>query len=215
MNAMPVLKDLKVGDFVGMVEAPRLACPIPQGDPSWHIILAAPNSEETARHGLLDLGIRAYAPVVRKFVASAQRHGNGQRKMVERTSAMFPGYLLADVREGFHDYTKIEKVKGGRKPGFLRFVVGEKAVPCVLPAALVEAIRERELAEDRLFQDKLAGRTRAPFEPGEGVRIVDGPFRGFFAQVERLDDKGRVQLLLEMFNGKRLTWLKGSQLDKV
>ena len=81
------------------------------------------------------------------------------------------------------------------------------------PLAAAADEKEREQAEDQIFRDKLAGRRRAPFQVGQSVQINDGPFRGFFAQIAQLDDKGRVRLLLDLFNGKRLTWLSGSQVE--
>ncbi len=209
------LQELKVGDFVGMVDVPPNVCEIPQTPPIWHIITAVPNSEKVVREGLNELGIRSYSPIIRKFVGSAQRNPNGQRKMVERSYAMFPGYVLADVRGGDADLALIAGIKGVRKPGHLAFVIGDRQVPCILNADLVSAIRQREQAEDEKFKDKLAGRKRAPFSPGECVAVAEGPFQGFFAEVAKLDDKGRVQLLISMFNGKRLTWMNGNHLEKV
>lgn len=202
-------REWKKGEIVDYVPLSPQECVIPQGDPSWHIVLSAPNAEVNVKEGLTAAGYRAYSPTIRKFVASSQRHANGQKKMVPVVRAMFPGYVFADIRKGVHDFMKPLAVKGVRN--YLLF----HGLPCVLPSALVDAMKVRERAEDELFEDKLKGRHRASFEVGEGVIINDGPFRGFFAQVNRLDDKGRVELLLEMFSSKRKTWLDGKQLEKV
>lgn len=203
-------REWKKGEVVGYVPPPVTECPILQGEPSWHIVLTAPNSEIRVKEGLNEAGFRSYNPVIRKFVASpSERHPNGQKKMVPVSRAMFPGYVFADLRAGIHNFAGPLGVKGVRN--YLLF----HGLPCVLPSALVEAMREREKAEDAIFEEKLRGRYRAPFAVGEGVIINDGPFRGFFAQVNRLDDKGRVELLLDMFASKRKTWLKGNQLEKV
>ena len=202
-------REWKKGEIVGYVPPAALECPVLQGDPSWHIVLTAPNSEIRVKDGLNEAGFRAYNPTIRKFVASAiERHPSGQKKMVPVTRAMFPGYVFADIRSGYHDFTKPLAVKGVRN--YLLF----HGLPCVLPAGLVDAMRSREKAEDEVFEQKLKGRHRASFEIGEGVIINDGPFRGFFAQVNQLDDKGRVELLLEMFSSKRKTWLNGNQLER-
>ncbi len=202
-------REWKKGQIVGYAPPPVTECPILQGDPAWHIVLTAPNSEIRVKEGLNAAGFRSYNPVIRKFAASpTERHPNGQKKMVPVSRAMFPGYVFADIRAGIHNFADPLAVKGVRN--YLLF----HGLPCVLPAALVEAMREREKAEDTIFEEKLRGRYRAPFAVGEGVVISDGPFRGFFAQVNRLDDKGRVELLLDLFASKRKTWLKGNQLER-
>lgn len=39
-------------------------------------------------------------------------------------------------------------------------------------------------------------------QPGQQVRIVSGPFAERLAQVERLDDQGRVRVLLDILGGQ-------------
>ncbi|MEH2508675.1 transcriptional antiterminator NusG [Nitrobacteraceae bacterium AZCC 1564] len=197
---MQLAGDVKIGDVVGFVPLLETSCMIPQGDPQWHVLLTL-GSGATALAGLLSRGFRAYGPTITK-----RQIVRGRKVEVERD--MFPGYVLADLRPGFHDFKRAKTAPGVRD--FLR----RDNNPCVLPTPLVDAMRERERSLYDRFRMKYGRHgQRADFEIGQRVDIVDGPFRSFWAKVQALDDKGRVQVLIDIFGRETPTWLDGGQVE--
>jgi transcriptional antiterminator NusG len=65
--------------------------------------------------------------------------------------------------------------------------------------------------------DSKAGKTkvRVSFEPGESVRVVDGPFASFSAKVEEVKaDKGKLKVSLSMFGRTTSVELDFAQVEK-
>jgi transcriptional antiterminator NusG len=192
--------EYEIGQIVGYVEPPATSCPVPQGEPMWFPMLTT-GTGAAALAGLIGRGYRCYGPTVRKRLMQRGR-------LVEVERDMFPGYVLADLRPGIHDFKRAKASPGVRD--YLR-VDGE---PRPLPTALVDAMRDREkmLAERYRLRYGRSGR-RADFEMGQEVAVVEGPFARFFAKVEALDDRGRVQLLVDIFGRKTPLWLDGCQVE--
>jgi transcriptional antiterminator NusG len=158
----------------------------------WHVMLTTGTGA----------GFRAYGPTVQKRVMR-----RGQRVVESRD--MFPGYVLADLRPGIHDFKRARSA-----PGIRDFLRKEDGNPAVLKTALVDAMRDRERILFERFRIKFgrSGR-RADFDIGQQVVVAEGPFRSFFAKVESLDDRGRVQLLIDIFGRKTPAWLDGEQVE--
>lgn len=175
----------------------------------WFILLTEPNREVTATAGLIARRMQAYGPTVFKRVPSTRRVAEGQRKMlIEKQRPMFPGYIFVHLEQGSDDFGKPLKVAGVRD--YLRF----EGLPCSLPDALIRAIADREAAEYATYQESIGPkRRRAPFDVGAAVRVTDGPFADFIAQIEALDDKGRVTLLLSIFGRQTRTVVEGSHIE--
>jgi transcriptional antiterminator RfaH len=165
----------------------------------WYIMLVEPQREVTACAGLVGRRVQAYGPT---FYKRLVRRG----RKVEVQRPLFPGYIFARLVEGVDDFSLPKRVAGVRD--YMRFY----GVPCVLPDGMVEAIRSREASEYERYSR--AG-TKAPFEEGEVVRVAEGPFAGFCADVFSLDDNGRVAALVNIFGRKTKVQFEGEQLEKV
>lgn len=168
--------------------------------PNWFILLAEPNREERAAEGLRERGIDAYAPRVLKRIV---RRG----RKLEVARALFPGYLFAKLVEGVNDFREPKRVAGVRD--YLKF----EGVPCALQERAIIAIRHREASELDRAQRAISGVHN--FAKGEPVRIADGPFSGFAAEVFSLDAKGAVTALVNLFGRKTRAVFDGAQLEKV
>lgn len=194
-------REWKKGEVVGYVDRPENSCPVPQGEPMWHVLLTT-HTGAYALAGLIAKGFRCYGPTIQKRVIKRGRR-------IEESRDMFPGYVLADLRPGIHDFKRAKSAQGVRD--FLR---REDGSPSVLKSALVDAmrLRERDLFERYRLKYGKSGQ-RAEFEKGQSVTVTDGPFASFFAKVEALDDKGRVQLLIDIFGRKTPAWLDGDQVE--
>jgi transcriptional antiterminator NusG len=165
----------------------------------WFILLTEPQREVTAIAGLVARRIKAYGPVERRRMVK-----RGRKIEVERP--LFPGYVFARMIEGVDDFGLPKRVSGVRD--YLRF----SGVPCAIPSPLIEAIEQKEQSELERFQRRLDA---ASFQVGEQVRVADGPFASFAAQVFKLDPKGRIQALVDLFGRKVPITFDGAQLEKV
>lgn len=103
---------------------------------------------------------------------------------------VFPGYLFVrfDIqRDGWH---AINGTFGVR-----RLVGSSGGVPQPMPSAAMQALL------DRCDGNVISG-LFTELEPGQSVRLISGPFANVLAQVERLDVRGRVHVLLDIMGGK-------------
>jgi transcriptional antiterminator RfaH len=168
--------------------------------PNWFIILSEPNREGRAAEGLRERGIDAYAPKVLKRMVR-----RGRKVEVERP--LFPGYIFAKLIEGVSDFSIPKRVVGVRD--YLRF----EGIPCAIQEGAIDAIRRREGIEMERAQRAISGVHN--FAKGEPVRVAEGPFSGFAAEVYSLDPKGAITALVNLFGRKTKAVFDGAQLEKV
>lgn len=164
----------------------------------WFILQTEPQREITAVAGIIGRGVHAYGPTLYRKVIH-------KGKKIEEQRAMFPGYIFVKVRTDY-DFQVPKRVRGVR--GYLR---DAEERPYVLPAVIVDEIVAREQHEFDRFRSK---KGMFKFEVGQEVRATDGPFWGFVGRVEALDDKGRVDALLDLFGRKTKVRFEGAQLER-
>ncbi len=123
-------------------------------------------------------GFSTHVPLVLKTV----RHA---RKLRTVRAPMFPRYLFVILDLGRDRWLSIRSTVGVSS----LFICGDRPVP--VPAGIVEALIERT-DESNLtrLDDGLA--------TGQSVRILTGPFADLVGTLERLDEAGRVRVLLDM-----------------
>lgn len=126
----------------------------------------------------------------------------GQRRRSERK--FFPGYVLIQMimnNASWHLVRSIPKVMG--------FVGGTSDKPAPIMDKEVDNIMHR-LQE---IGDK--PRPKTLFEPGELIRVSDGPFSDFNAVVEEVDyEKNRLKVSVSIFGRSTPVDLDFSQVEK-
>ena len=136
---------------------------------------------------------------------------DGKKHVINRK--FFPGYALINV--ALYDYddagkrTVVERTWSFLRetPGIIGFIGGEKPAP--LPASEVDEILNQ--VADR--KDKV--KPKITYEPGETVRITDGPFMNFSGTVEEVDpDKGTLKVSVEVFSRNTLVELDYTQVER-
>lgn len=167
---------------------------------NWYVLLTEPQREATAVAGLVGRGVHAYGPVLRKKII---RRG----RKIDAAEPMFPGYVFALLVPGRDDFRVPRRVPGVRD--YLRAVDRK---PCVMPAGAVDAISEREGLE---FDRFMSRKGQFKFAKGQDVRVSEGPFWGFAAVVERMDERGRVEALLHLFGRSSRVSFDVGQLEAV
>lgn len=127
---------------------------------------------------------------------------NGQQRKSERK--FFPGYVLVHMEmtdETWHLVKSVPKVMG--------FIGGTGDRPAPIPDKQAEAILQR------VQEGVEKPRPKVLYEPGEAVRVVDGPFTDFNAVVEDVDyDKSRVKVSVLIFGRSTPVDLEFSQIEK-
>jgi transcriptional antiterminator NusG len=127
---------------------------------------------------------------------------NGQQRKSERK--FFPGYVLVHMEmtdETWHLVKSVPKVMG--------FIGGTGDRPAPIPDKQADAILRR------MEEGVEKPRPKVLYEPGEAVRVVDGPFTDFNAVVEDVDyDKSRVKVSVLIFGRSTPVDLEFSQIEK-
>lgn len=144
---------------------------------AWYVLRTKPHQEPLVERRLGELQVESYLP----RIAASVRAG---RHLQRRVMPMFPTYLFvrADLeqRERALRYT----------PGVRDFLRCGGAAQCV-PPEIVEVLR------DRTGPTGVYAPPPQRFEPGERLRIEDGPLRGIEVIFEReLSGADRVAVLL-------------------
>lgn len=119
---------------------------------------------------------------------------SGQKKTARHK--FFPGYVLVQLPEHPERYPELwQLIKD--TPGVTGFI-GSRSSPVPLEEEEVNAIVEVIRGERERPKPKVA------FEPGERVKIVDGPFANFLGKIGEINyERGTMKVMVEIF--ERLT----------
>jgi len=127
---------------------------------------------------------------------------DGQKRKSSRK--FFPGYVLIQMEmddDSWHLVKDAPKVMG--------FIGGTSDKP----AAITE--KEADAILNRVQEGAEKPRPKVLFEPGEVVRINDGPFNDFNGVVEEVDyDKSRLRVEVSIFGRSTPVDLEFSQVEK-
>jgi len=127
---------------------------------------------------------------------------SGQKRTSERM--FFPGYVLVQMEMNEATWHLIKDT-----PRVMGFIGGTADKPAPITEKEAEAILRR-VADSG---DKPKPKTL--FEPGEMVRVVDGPFADFGGVVEEVNyEKSRIQVAVTIFGRSTPVELEFSQVEK-
>jgi transcriptional antiterminator NusG len=127
---------------------------------------------------------------------------NGQKRKSERK--FFPGYVLVQMEMSEAAWHLIKNT-----PRVMGFIGGTADKPAPITEKEAEAILRR-VADSG---DKPKPKTL--FEPGETVRVVDGPFADFNGVVEEVNyEKSRIHVAVLIFGRSTPVELEFSQVEK-
>jgi transcription elongation factor/antiterminator RfaH len=144
----------------------------------WFLVHTQPKSERKADWHLGAQGFRTYLPQIQKTIRHAR-----QLRTVQ--APLFPGYLFIVLDLGRDRWSPVRSTVG-----VSRLFTHQDGRPIPVPVGIVESLIERSDGNlTRLDKDLIKG---------QHVRILSGPFVDFVGTLERLDDAGRVRVLLEM-----------------
>jgi transcription elongation factor/antiterminator RfaH len=157
----------------------------PAGGPRWFAVHSLPHREARAQQQLENQGFHTFLPRYLK----ARRHA---RKVENVLAPIFPRYLFVVLDL---DRDRWRSVNGTFGVARLVIMAGDRPQPA--PHGVVEALIA--LADGR---DVLRFDEGDRLAVGQRVRILAGPFAEQIGLLQRLDDNGRVRLLLDIMGGR-------------
>lgn len=144
----------------------------------WGVVNTQPHRECIAESNLRRQGFPVYLPRLKKTV----RHARHQ-SYVDRP--LFPGYLFVGIDPAMTIWRPIASTVG------VRAIVPAGASPALVDHRMIDAIRDRE-------RDGYIVLPARPYQQGERICVVGGPFAGAVAKVIESSDRDRIIVLLEL-----------------
>ena len=127
---------------------------------------------------------------------------DGQKRRSERK--FFPGYVLVQMEMDASSWHLVKEV-----PKVLGFIGGSTDRPAPITDEEATAIL------DRVQEGVDKPRPKVLFEPGEVVRVNDGPFNDFNGVVENVNyDKNKVRVAVQILGRSTPVELDFSQVEK-
>ncbi len=144
----------------------------------WFVARVLPHQENRAQFNLHRLGFRSFVPRLRRTI----RHA---RRLQDTLQPLFPSYIFIVIDLSKHRWRSINGTFG-----VASLIMGVEQ-PLPVPRGVVEAlVASCESCGAVRFDDSL--------EIGQKVRILSGPFAETLCRLARLDDGGRVRVLIEI-----------------
>lgn len=126
----------------------------------------------------------------------------GQKRKSERK--FFPGYVLAQMVMNDETWHLVRSV-----PRVLGFIGGTEGRPAPI------SDKEANKILQRVEEGEKKPRPKVLFEPGEVVRVIDGPFADFNGVVEDVNyEKNRLRVSVSIFGRSTPVELEFGQVEK-
>jgi len=127
---------------------------------------------------------------------------DGQKRRSERK--FFPGYVLVQMELDDNTWHLVKSV-----PKVLGFIGGSSDKPAPISESEAQAIMQR------IQEGADKPRPKILYEPGEVVRVTDGPFNDFNGVVEEVNyEKNRLRVAVLIFGRSTPVDLEFSQIEK-
>lgn len=127
----------------------------------------------------------------------------GKRRKTERK--FFPGYVLVQMEMNDDTWHLVKSV-----PRVMGFIGGTADKPAPISQ------READRILNRVQETSEKPRHRKEFQPGEEVRVTEGPFADFTGTVEDVDyEKGRLKVSVSIFGRATPVELEFGQVEKL
>jgi transcription elongation factor/antiterminator RfaH len=151
-----------------------------KGGERWYLVHTQPHKELLAQRHLGMQGFIAYVPLILKTT----RHARQQRI---RQAPFFPRYIFVILDLQRDRWLSVRSTLG------VSSLLICDGLPVPVPKGIVEGLAGRAIEP--------ALRTGHLLKLGQNVRIVSGSFAARVGTLEGLDERGRVQVLLQMMGG--------------
>ena len=172
----------------------------------WYIVHAYSNFEHKVKASLEEriklMGLEDKFGEILVPTEEVVEMKEGSKRRSERK--FFPGYVLVQMEMDDETWHLVKDV-----PKVLGFIGGSSDKP----APITEAEANQILNRVQEGVDK--PRPKVLFEPGEVVRVIDGPFNDFSGVVEQVNyEKNRLQVAVQILGRSTPVVLDFSQVEK-
>ncbi len=172
----------------------------------WYIVHTYSNYEHKVKASLEERvrlsGFQDYFGEVMVPTEEVVEMREGQKRRSERK--FFPGYVLVQMEMNDESWHLVKEV-----PKVLGFIGGSSD----RPAPISDKEADKILQRVREGVDK--PRPKVLFEPGEVVRVIEGPFNDFNGVVEKVNyDKSRLRVAVQILGRSTPVELDFGQVEK-
>lgn len=159
--------------------------------------VASSLAEQVELQGMQDLFGEILVPT-----ESVVEMRDGKKRKSERK--FYPGYVLVEMDMNDESWHLVKDT-----PRVMGFIGGTAEKPAPLTSKEAEAILQRvQEGADKPTQKTI-------YEPGEVVRVIDGPFADFNGTVEKVNyEKSRLQVSVSIFGRATPVELEFTQVEK-
>ena len=173
---------------------------------NWYVVQAYSGYETKVRDALIErinlAGLKEKFGEILVPTEQVVELKSGEKKKSERK--FFPGYIIIEMDMDDDTWQLVKHT-----PRVSTFVGGTKEKPMPISKQEVDKIINRiEVGEE-------APRPKTLFEPGEVVRVCDGPFNDFSGVVEEVDyENSQVKVSVEILGRSTPVQLDFIQIEK-
>jgi transcriptional antiterminator NusG len=172
----------------------------------WYVVQAYSGFEHQVKRSLQERIIREGLEV--KFgqilvpTEEVVEMRDGQKRKSERK--FFPGYVLVQMEMDDDTWHLVKSV-----PKVLGFIGGTSDKPAPITEAEAQSIMQR------IQEGANRPKPKVLYEPGEVVRVIEGPFNDFNGVVEEVNyEKSRLRVAVLIFGRSTPVELEFSQVEK-
>jgi transcriptional antiterminator NusG len=178
-------------------------------DKKWYVVRAVSGHEnkikEYIEKEIAHFGLEEYVGEVLVPTEKVMQVRNGKKVSKERV--YFPGYIMVLANLGGEIPHIIKSING--VIGFL----GETRGGDPVPLRRAEVNRMLGKVDELSIQ---ADNVAIPFNIGETIKVIDGPFNGFNGTVEKInEEKRKLEVMVKIFGRKTPLELSYMQVEKV
>ena len=171
----------------------------------WYVVHAYSNYEHKVKHSLEErikrYGLESKFGDILVPTEEVVEMRDGQKIRSERK--FFPGYVLVKMEMDDETWHLVKEV-----PKVLGFIGGSSDKP----APITE--REASAILNRVQEGADKPRPKVLFEPGEVVRVIEGPFNDFNGVVEQVNyDKSKVRVAVQILGRSTPVELDFAQVE--
>lgn len=172
----------------------------------WYVVQAFSQYESKVRQTLLEHiklhGMEEHFGEILVPTEEIVEMRGGQKRRSERK--FFPGYVLVEMDMNEDSWHLVKSI-----PRVLGFIGGTSDKPAPITK------READAILSRLEESVDKPRPKTLFEPGEVIRVTEGPFADFNGTVEEVDyDKSRLKVAVVIFGRNTPVELEFGQVEK-
>ena len=149
----------------------------------WLVAQIKPKSDDLAFRNLERQGFETFMPKIKTTIKK-------ENKFLDKEKLLFPGYAFVGVDPKKSDWIKINSTYGVLK--LLTF----NNKPSEVPLDLIIELKNR-------FKDNVNPIINQKLKSGDKIKFDNGPFAKLVANIESVDSKNRIYVLLKVMGGHR------------